>query len=247
MIPKDYVITKIEGEYAYLREINGSSDDELFIALALLPLGVDIGTKLKHTFTEYISNNDATCTQNGTKTSKCENCDAIDTIIDEGTMKPHNYVNDACDSCGIAAPKITIENTDISISEDEKSENRYAEGIKLETTVSQILESIKNTDEICVVDKNGNTVDTNVTLCTGMKINLIVNDIVVDEITIVIKGEINGDGMITTKDVTLQRRFIANWESDIIESSADIDKDGTISAKDTALIRRYIAGWDVEI
>jgi hypothetical protein len=53
MIPKDYVITKIEGEYAYLREINGSSDDELFIALALLPLGVDIGTKLHYEMLEY--------------------------------------------------------------------------------------------------------------------------------------------------------------------------------------------------
>ncbi|MBR1947554.1 MAG: hypothetical protein IKC39_02755 [Clostridia bacterium] len=53
MIPKDYIITKIEGEYAYLREINGSSDDELFIALALLPLGVDIGTKLHYEMLEY--------------------------------------------------------------------------------------------------------------------------------------------------------------------------------------------------
>lgn len=53
MIPKDYVITKIEGEYAYLREQNGSSDDEIFIALALLPQGVDIGTKLHYEILEY--------------------------------------------------------------------------------------------------------------------------------------------------------------------------------------------------
>lgn len=53
MIPKDYVITKIEGEYAYLREQNGSSDDEIFIALALLPQGVDIGTKLHYEMLEY--------------------------------------------------------------------------------------------------------------------------------------------------------------------------------------------------
>lgn len=53
MIPKDYVITKIEGEYAYLREIGGISSDELFIALALLPQGVDIGTKLHYEMLEY--------------------------------------------------------------------------------------------------------------------------------------------------------------------------------------------------
>ena len=44
MEPKDYILTKIEGEYATLRDIR--SGDELFIAMALLPEGVDIGTKL---------------------------------------------------------------------------------------------------------------------------------------------------------------------------------------------------------
>ena len=47
MEPKDYIVTKIEGEYAYLREVNGS-DEEIFIALYLLPMGVDIGTKLHY-------------------------------------------------------------------------------------------------------------------------------------------------------------------------------------------------------
>ena len=37
-------ISKIEGEYAYLApEVGG---EELFLALALLPPGVDIGTRL---------------------------------------------------------------------------------------------------------------------------------------------------------------------------------------------------------
>ena len=53
MLPKDYVITKIEGEYAYLREIDSPSDDELFIAMALLPMGVDVGTKLHYEMLEY--------------------------------------------------------------------------------------------------------------------------------------------------------------------------------------------------
>ena len=47
MEPKNYTVTKIEGEYAYLREIDGASDDELFIALALLPLGIDVGSRLR--------------------------------------------------------------------------------------------------------------------------------------------------------------------------------------------------------
>ncbi len=51
MEPKDYVITKIEGEYAYLKDI--TCEDELFIALYLLPAGCDIGSKLHFEMFEY--------------------------------------------------------------------------------------------------------------------------------------------------------------------------------------------------
>ena len=44
MESKIYLLTKIEGEYAYLTE--EGSGEELFIALALLPIGADIGTRL---------------------------------------------------------------------------------------------------------------------------------------------------------------------------------------------------------
>ncbi len=51
MEPKDYTVTKIEGEYAYLKDDN--SGEELFIAMALLPMGVDIGTKLHYEMLSY--------------------------------------------------------------------------------------------------------------------------------------------------------------------------------------------------
>lgn len=52
MEPKDYTVVKIEGEYAYLRE-DGKADDDLFIALALLPEGTDIGTRLHYEWMSY--------------------------------------------------------------------------------------------------------------------------------------------------------------------------------------------------
>ncbi len=45
-----YTVIKIEGEYATLKNEEG---EELFIAMALLPLGVDIGTKLCYDFPEF--------------------------------------------------------------------------------------------------------------------------------------------------------------------------------------------------
>ncbi len=51
MEPKDYTVVKISGEYAYLRD--EATADELFIALALLPEGTDIGTRLHYEMFEY--------------------------------------------------------------------------------------------------------------------------------------------------------------------------------------------------
>lgn len=54
MEPKDYTVVKIEGEYAYLR-LDGApaGAEDLFIALALLPPAVDVGTRLHYEFPEY--------------------------------------------------------------------------------------------------------------------------------------------------------------------------------------------------
>ena len=53
MEPKDYTVVKIEGEYAYLRDDADKTGEELFIALALLPLGVDVGTRLHYEWLTY--------------------------------------------------------------------------------------------------------------------------------------------------------------------------------------------------
>lgn len=43
--------------------------------------------KKPHSYNNYIYNNNSTCTDDGTKTSKCDNCDETDTVTAEGTMR----------------------------------------------------------------------------------------------------------------------------------------------------------------
>lgn len=51
MEPKDYIVKRIEGEYAILADVENGG--ELFIAMALLPPGSDIGVKLHYEMFEY--------------------------------------------------------------------------------------------------------------------------------------------------------------------------------------------------
>lgn len=47
----EYVVARIEGEYAYL--CDKKSGEELFIAMALLPFGVDVGSQLRYNFPDF--------------------------------------------------------------------------------------------------------------------------------------------------------------------------------------------------
>ena len=51
MEPKDYIVDRIEGEYAYLKEITDGG--EVFIALYLLPPGTNVGSRLHFEMFEY--------------------------------------------------------------------------------------------------------------------------------------------------------------------------------------------------
>ena len=51
MEPRDYILDRIEGEYAYLRDIENGN--EIFIALALLPMGADVGSRIHFEMFEY--------------------------------------------------------------------------------------------------------------------------------------------------------------------------------------------------
>ena len=53
MFEKIYLVVKIEGEYAYLRDESGECDEDVFIALALLPQGCDVGMRLKYECFSY--------------------------------------------------------------------------------------------------------------------------------------------------------------------------------------------------
>ena len=52
MEPKYYVVERIDGDYAWLRR-EDKKEDLIFVARALLPEGINEGTKLKQEFLQY--------------------------------------------------------------------------------------------------------------------------------------------------------------------------------------------------
>ena len=88
-------IGKEEHEHNYVKTIISSTCEEEGYTL----YQCECGTKYRdnfisakgHTYGEYVSDNNATCAANGTKTAICARCKATDTKEELGTRKEHDF------------------------------------------------------------------------------------------------------------------------------------------------------------
>lgn len=90
-IPCTHPKTKLANKKAATCSEEGYTGDKVCTSCGeVVTPGTSI-EKIAHTFKTYVSNNDATCISDGTKTAKCTKCDATNTITDFGTKLPHTY------------------------------------------------------------------------------------------------------------------------------------------------------------
>lgn len=62
-----------------------------------------------------------------------------------------------------------------------------------------------------------------------------------------ISGDINDDGKINNKDLSLLMRHLNGWSVTIVEDAADVNRDGAVNNKDFSLLLQYVNGWPVEL
>ena len=77
----------------------------------------------------------------------------------------------------------------------------------------------------------------------------IFNEEITVEADAVVIGDVNGDGDVNNKDVTMLRRYlVGGWNVSIDELAADINGDGDVNNKDVTMLRRYlVGGWNVAL
>lgn len=121
-------------------------------------------------------------------------------------------------------------------------ENVYLTGIREETPVSKLQEHFINTG-LTYLDASGKPYAE--PFCgTGMRICLYSGDTLLDSVTLVVKGDIDGDGSVSSLDCLLVKRYIlGNTELNETQLQAGYLGDETeISSLTLLLLKRHIIG-----
>ena len=84
---------------------------------------------LGHNFANYVSDGNATCLTDGTKTGVCTRCGATDTITDVGTAKGHTYSKEWSIEGNYHFHRATCEHTDLVSDKEEHTANDFICGV----------------------------------------------------------------------------------------------------------------------
>ena len=127
----------------------------------------------------------------------------------------------------------------------------YVVGVNSEVNEETFKTLFENElSSLVIFDKNGIKKDVlDSFISSEDRIDLVVNGITYDSLMIVVRGDVDGDGIITASDFTLLRQYISGVKelSDYQKVSSDIDHDGIVTASDLTLMRQYISGIVTEI
>jgi len=124
-------------------------------------------------------------------------------------------------------------------SEIYKIEEDYISKVTQKTTISKFKENVETEQELTFMDKDGNALKDSNIIKTGTKLK--VGEV---EYTLIVAGDINGDGNITTTDLAkiklhyIEKELLTGTEL----KAADMNYDGEITITDIAQIKSILIG-----
>lgn len=119
----------------------------------------------------------------------------------------------------------------------------YLRGIKAEQTSAQVAARFEDKESIVIVHKDGSALKDTDYVGTGCLVRRMDGDKIVNEAQVVVRGETNGDGVITTADyMRVRALFSGKLQLTGAEYlAADTDENESITTSDYMKIRQHFA------
>jgi hypothetical protein len=138
-------------------------------------------------------------------------------------------------------PKPGLDKITLASSSDYKIENAFLLEVVPNTPVQSLLTQFENED-LTVMDKNGNVIGGSSLVGTGTTVNLYNGTERVDSITVIILGDVDGNGLVDTTDyLRAKATFLGTYTMNNVERrAADIDGNGMIDTGDYTKIKNNL-------
>jgi len=116
-------------------------------------------------------------------------------------------------------------------------------GIRANTTIELAKTYFENKD-LVFVDITGYVLNDSDLIGTGTEIRLMNGNDVVDEKTVVVTGDMNGDGKINNRDASMIVRYLVDKEVASLPqlTAIDVNGDGYVNNRDASMVSRYLVG-----
>ena len=123
----------------------------------------------------------------------------------------------------------------------------YLRRVKLGATAEDVAKEFTNPlSDIKLFGFNGAELSPSKLVGTGTQIKLYNGDEATDTRTMIITGDMTGDGIINNRDVAMFNRYLVNKVTveDFQALAVDVNGDGYVNNRDAAMIARYLVGKD---
>ena len=122
-----------------------------------------------------------------------------------------------------------------------KVKDGLIQNVKAGTSVGDLLCNFRNT-ELKVLDAKGATLSTTDTVSTGCTVHLYIGDAQIHTLTVVVPGDINGDGVVDTTDyMRVKAIMLGAYTPNSTEAcAADVNTSNSIDTTDYMRIKAYM-------
>lgn len=124
----------------------------------------------------------------------------------------------------------------------------YVRRVSFNSSVKNVANEFKN-ENLKFYNINGNEIQNDDIVGTGTRIKLIDGDYILDTKTVVVTGDMTGDGILNNRDVAMVNRYLVGKVNpeECCKVALDLNGDGYINNKDAAMAARYLVGKEAII
>ena len=140
-------------------------------------------------------------------------------------------------------PEPELERIELNASAEYVRDGDLLTNIPFYTTVEELLTRFDN-QALEVLDKKGNAVSGSTMVGTGVSLNLYSDDLLVDSVTVMILGDVDGNGGVDVTDyMRVKAAILGELQLDPLDRiAADVDLNGAVNSTDYMRLKAHFLG-----